>query len=187
MDKQSKIRVAVGALSLSAAAFVGLLTHEGYKEKAYPDPTYGTKVPTVGFGSTGKDITMQTTLAPVPAVQRALRDVQKFEGALKDCVKVPLSQAEYDVYVNMLYNIGAGKSGVKDGVCWSKNGGYSGLMKQLNAGNYREACDQILRWRYSNGQDCSAPNNRSCRGLWARRQKEHAQCIAAMNAAEGKQ
>ena len=172
MDKASKIRVAVGALSLSAAAFVGLLAHEGYSERAYPDPTYGTKVPTVGFGTTGKDITMQTTLPPVPAVKRALRDVQKFEGALKECVKVPLSQAEYDVYVHMLYNIGP--------AAFCK----SGIVRELNKGNYRAACNQILRWRYSNGQDCSEPGNRKCPGLWTRRKAEHAQCIAAVDAVE---
>lgn len=186
MDKTSKVRAAVAALSLSAAAFVALLSQEGYSEKAYPDPTYGTKVPTVGFGTTGKDITMQSSLKPVPAVQRALRDVQKFEGALKDCVKVPLSQAEYDIYVHMLYNVGPGKSGVKDGLCWSKHGGYSNLMKRLNVGDYRGACDQILRWRYSNGFDCSTPGNRRCSGLWTRRQKEHAQCIAAVDAVEAR-
>ena len=173
MDKASKIRVAVGALSLSAAAFVGLLAHEGYSEKAYPDPTYGTKVPTVGFGTTGKDITMQSSMKPIPAVQRALRDVSKFEGALKGCVKVPLSQAEYDGYVHLMYNIGP------EAFC------KSGIVRELNKGNYRAACNQILRWRYSNGQDCSEPGNRKCPGLWKRRQAEHAQCIAAVDAVEG--
>ncbi|MFV0601762.1 MAG: glycoside hydrolase family protein [Brachymonas sp.] len=180
-------RIKIASLGLSAAALIGLLAHEGYREKAYPDPTYGTKVPTVGFGTTGKDITMQTTMAPVPAMQRALRDIQKFDGHLKECVKVPLSQGEYDIYLRMLYNTGPGKAGVKDGFCWRKKGGYSGLVTELNAGNYREACDQILRWRYSNGQDCSAPGNRTCSGLWKRRQDEHAQCIAAVNAVEAPQ
>ena len=49
MDKASKIRVAVGALSLSAAALIGLATHEGYTGKAVI-PTKG-DVPTVGFGA----------------------------------------------------------------------------------------------------------------------------------------
>ncbi|MDO4724778.1 MAG: lysozyme [Comamonadaceae bacterium] len=169
-----KQRLAVGSLSLSAAAFVGLLVHEGYSERAYPDPTHGTKVPTVGFGSTGPDVTMQTRLPPVPAAQRALRDVQRFEGAIKQCVRVPLSQAEYDTYVHLAYNIGP------SAFCGS------GIVRQLNQGRYRAACDQILRWRYSAGQDCSAPGNRSCRGLWARRQAEHAQCIAAVDAVEGR-
>lgn len=166
-------RQAMAALGLSASAFVALLVHEGYSERAYPDPTYGARVPTVGFGTTGPDVTMQTRMAPVPAVQRALRDVQRFEGAIKRCVTAPLSQAEYDVYAHLAYNIGP--------MAFCK----SGVVRELNAGHYRAACEQILRWRYSNGQDCSAPGNRTCAGLWKRRKAEHAQCHAAVDAVEG--
>lgn len=166
-------RISIASLSLSAAAFVGLLVHEGYSEKAYPDPTYGTAVPTVGFGSTGPDVTMQSTLPPVQAVQRAQRDIQRFEGAIKRCVVVPLSQAEYDTYVRLVYNLGPG--------AFCK----SGIVRELNRGNYRAACGEILRWRFSNGQDCSALGNRTCRGLWVRRQAEYAQCVAAVDAVEG--
>lgn len=182
MEKQT--RLAIASLALSAAAFVGLAVKEGYSEKAYPDPTYGAKVPTVGFGTTGADVTMDTRMPPVQALQRAHRDVQKFEGAMKQCVRVPLTQGEYDVYVSMLYNIGPGKEGVKDGFCWKKTGGYSNLVRDLNAGRYAQACQRILEWRYSNGQDCSAPGNRTCRGLWARRQSEHAACVRAVESAQ---
>ena len=164
-------RMLVAALSLSAAGFVGLLVHEGYSERAYPDPAHGPKVPTAGFGSTGPDITMITRLPPVQAAQRALRDTQRFEGALKTCVTAPLSQAEYDVWVHMAYNIGP------QAFCSSQ------IVRELNASRSRSACEQILRWRFAAGQDCSAPGNRSCRGLWARRQAEHAQCLAAVEAA----
>lgn len=37
----NKVRIAVAALSLSAAGFVGILTREEYREQAYADPTYG--------------------------------------------------------------------------------------------------------------------------------------------------
>lgn len=164
-------RIAIASLAASAAAFVGILSHEGYSEKAYPDPTYGTKVPTAGFGSTGPDITMQTRLPPVQAAQRALRDVQKFEGHLKGCIKVPLSQAEYDGYVSLAYNIGP------SAFC------KSGIVRELNQGNYRAACTQILRWKYSNGHDCSKSSK--CRGLWVRRVNEYQQCWRAVDAAEG--
>lgn len=170
MEKQT--RLAIASLALSATAFVGIAIKEGYSEKAYPDPTYGAKVPTVGFGTTGPDISMDTRLPPVQAVQRALRDTQRFEGAIKRCVTAPLSQAEYDVMVSFAYNAG------ETAFC------RSGIVRELNAGHYRAACDQILRWRYSNGQDCSAPGNRTCRGLWARRQSEHAACVQAVESAQ---
>jgi lysozyme len=173
MRGAASVRTLVAVLSLSASAFVGLAVHEGYSEKAYPDPTYGTKVPTAGFGSTGADITMDTRLPPVPALQRALRDTQRFEGAIKRCVTSALSQAEYDIYVSMTYNIG------ESAFC------RSGIVRELNKGNYRAACEQILQWRYSNGQDCSAPGNRTCKGLWQRRISDHAKCVSAVEAAGG--
>lgn len=160
----SKIRLAVQALSLSAAAFVALALHEGYTDRAVIPVK--DDVPTIGFGTTeGVKIGDRTT--PPEALARALRDVQKFEGALKQCVKVPLHQAEYDLYIDLQYNIGAA------GFCGST------IVKRLNAGDYRGACDAILMWRYQKGFDCSTPGNTRCYGLWKRRLDSHQKCLAA--------
>lgn len=161
---------------LSAAGLVGVAVEEGYIDNASPDPVKGTKVPTIGFGTTG-GVKMGDTTTPVKALQRMLTDVKGFEGALKRCVKVPLHQYEYDAYVNLAYNIGAGKSGVADGFCESKRGGPSNLVQRLNALDYVGACDAILQWRRVGDTDCSAPGNRTCPGLWARRLKLHRQCL----------
>lgn len=148
-------RKAVAALALSAAAFVGLIVSEGYTDNAII-PVKG-DVPTYGFGTTdGVKIGDKTD--PVSAVKLALRDVTKFEGAIKECVKVPLSQNEYDAWVNFTYNIGA------TAFCKST------AVRLLNSGQYRQACDQMLRWVYVNGN--------KVQGLVNRRQKEHAQCIS---------
>lgn len=156
----------LAVLSLSAAGFVGILQREDYREKAYPDPTYGWKVPTVGFGTT-EGVKQGDSLKVVPAIERALIDASKFEGALKQCVKVPLSQVEYDLYVNFSYNVGSA------GFCGST------IVKQLNQLDYVGACDAILLWNKSNGQDCSAPGNRTCSGLWKDRLKAHKACMEA--------
>ena len=52
----SKVRIAIAALTLSAAGFVGILNREGYESVAYPDPVHGTALPTLGFGSTAHNI-----------------------------------------------------------------------------------------------------------------------------------
>ena len=83
-----------------------------------------------------------------------------------------LNQGEYDVMMDFVYQYGSG--------AWAG----SSMRRELLAGNYRAACDQILRWRYSNGQDCSAPGNRTCSGLWKRRLESHAQCVAAGEATQ---
>ena len=49
--KPENVRITVAALSLSAAAFIGLVVHEGYTDRAVI-PVTG-DVPTIGFGTTG--------------------------------------------------------------------------------------------------------------------------------------
>lgn len=150
----SQPRVLLAALTLSAAGFVGIVMHEGYRDEAYI-PVPGDK-PTIGFGTT-EGVRPGDTITPPKAVSRALQDVSKFEGAMKSCVKVPLHQREYDSYVSLLYNIGP------TAFCGST------LVRKLNAGDYEGACNEILRWDHFQGKPL--------RGLTIRRQAEHRQCL----------
>lgn len=161
-------RSALAALSLSAAGLVGIALHEGYSDKAIT-PVKG-DVPTIGFGTTG-GVRPGDTITPPKALARALSDVRKFEGALKQCVRVPLHQHEYDAYVSLAYNIGPGKDGVADGFCWLKRGGPSTLVRRLNAGDYEGACRSILEW------DKFGNPPKPLRGLTVRRQQEYQQCM----------
>lgn len=145
----------IAGLVLSAAALVGLALSEGYTDRAV-QPLPGDKW-TYGFGTT-EGVKPGDTIAPPKALERKLRDVQKFEGAIKRCVQVPLSQNEYDAYVSLAYNIG-------DGAFCS-----STLVRLLNAGDYAGACQQILRWDRFKGQQV--------RGLTLRRQREYETCIS---------
>ena len=147
-------RVPAAAISVSALAFVGMLLTEDYRGTAYL-PTKN-DAPTVGFG-TPEGVKMGDTITPPKAVARALTDIRKFEGAVRQCVTVPLHQYEYDAYVSMTYNIGA------QAFCNST------LVKKLNAGDYEGACTEIKRW---NRQDGVVLN-----GLTKRREAEYRQCM----------
>ena len=156
-------RAHISSIALSAAALVAIVMHEGYTDRAVI-PVKG-DVPTIGFGTTG-GVKMGDTTTPPKALARALTDVQKFEGALKQCVTVPLSQNEYDAFVGFSYNVGSAA------FC------RSGIVKKLNAGDYPGACREILRWTYFQGKNCAAPENaRLCGGLAKRRQEEYRQCM----------
>lgn len=148
-------RIHISGLVLSAAALVGLALSEGYTEQAV-QPLPGDKW-TNGFGTT-ENVKPGDKTTPPKALERKLRDVQTFEGAIKQCVNVPMTQTEYDAYVSLAYNIGS------RAFCSST------LVKLLNANNYSAACDQILRWDRFKGQPV--------RGLTLRRQREHALCIS---------
>jgi lysozyme len=147
-------RSVIAALSLSAAGLVGLALHEGYTDRAVI-PVKG-DVPTIGFGTTG-GVKLGDRTTPPAALSRALVDVQKFEGAIKQCVNVPLTQGEYDAFVSLAYNIGSAA------FCGST------LVKKLNAGDYAGACAEILRWDRFKGQPLA--------GLTRRRQDEYRQCL----------
>ena len=157
-------RTLIAALVLSAAGLVGVAVDENYCGKACPDPVLGTKVPTLGFGSTG-GVKMGDTTTPPKALGRMLRDLQTFEGSLQRCVQVPLYQYEYDAYVNLAYNIGP------TAFCGST------ITKRLNKGDYAGACEAILMWRMVEDTDCSTPGNKTCSGLWQRRLRLHKQCL----------
>lgn len=147
------MRIKVAALSASAVALVALVAHEGYKDEAYiPIPG---DVPTIGFGTT-EGVRLGDRIDPVKALERALADMQKFEGAIKECVKVPLKQTEYEAYLSLSYNIGS------RAFCGST------LVKKLNQFDYAGACQEILRWDRAGGKIIN--------GLTVRRQKEYEQC-----------
>jgi lysozyme len=154
MSLQPRTRNALAGLSLSATALVSLVVSESYTGTAVI-PVPG-DVPTLGFGSTS-GVKMGDTTTPPKALARALTDIQKFEGALKRCVKVPLSQNEYDAYLELSYNIGS------SAFCNST------LVRKLNAGDYQGACEAIKSWDKFRGQPL--------RGLTLRREREYQKCI----------
>src|SRR6476646_11562775 len=141
-----KQRIAIGGITMSALAFVGMAMQESWA----PVATLPTKndVPTYGFGSTGPDVKLGDKITPPKALARALNDISKFEGAIKQCVTVPLHQYEYDAYVSMTYNIGA------KAFCDST------LVKKLNAGDYEGACTEIKRWNKQAGKVLPGLTNR---------------------------
>jgi len=184
--------MAAAGLSLSAAAFVGILTSEGYTETAVI-PTQNDR-PTVGFGSTfredGAPVRMGDRITPVRAVQRTAAHLTKEESAFRASIPgVALHQAEYDVYMDWGYQFGNN--------AWLM----SPMRRNLLAGDYVAACQALkeyrfltsatatpgwqpykhdkagkpIRWRY----DCSTPGNKVCAGVWRRQQARFSKCMEA--------
>lgn len=168
-----KNRLPVGLLTLSATAFVALLASEGYSPIAYI-PTQGDKL-TIGFGTTvhedGTPVTSSDRTDPVKAVIAAQAHIGKDEQAFRETLPgVSLSQAEYDLYLDFTYQYGIGS--------WRS----SSMRRHLQAGEYRAACDALLKWRFQDGSDCKLPQNwgpKGCKGVWTRQQERHAKCMAA--------
>ena len=176
--ERNSVRVTVATLALSAAAFVGITQRENYTTAAVI-PTKG-DVPTYGFGSTvkedGNKVRMGDTITPVKAVRLALKHIENDEGNLRRCLgdDLQLYQAEWDIYVDLAYNIGTYT------FCTNKlTGGPGAIPRALLAGNYVAACQAILQYKLAAGFDCSTPGNKRCAGVWTDRQRQYKSCMEA--------
>ena len=162
-------RITVAALSLSAAALVALVASEGYTERAVV-PVKNDR-PTIGFGSTFRDdgtpVQLGDTITVPQALARTLAHIQKDESALRQCVTAPLHQKEYSLLVDFSYQYGA------KATCASS------MVRLANAGQYAQACDAYLRYRYAAGYDCSTPGNKRCWGVWTRQLNRYTSCMEA--------
>lgn len=185
-------RILVAALSLSAAGFIGIVTHESYTDGAVI-PTKNDR-PTVGFGSTyhadGTPVKLGDRTTPVRALVTAQAHISREEAIFRESLAgASLHQAEFDLYMDWVYQYGTG--------AW--NG--SPMREAILAGDHRKACDALLdfrfltatratpgwepyrydkagkpiRWRF----DCSTPGNKTCRGVWTRQLERHEKCMGA--------
>lgn len=181
-------RIAIAALSLSAAGFVSLVSHEGFTDRAVV-PVKGDR-PTVGFGSTFRDdgtpVQMGDTITAPKAVARSFNHIAKDETRLKQCVTAPLHQWEYDTLVNHSYQYGAGVTCASSMVRLANAGDYSGSCRAYLAYRYITSPKAYAGWepyRFENGKpvrwryDCTTPGSKVCPGVGKRAQENHRACM----------
>jgi len=179
------VRIAVAALTLSAAGFAAWVQHEGAGPVAVRAdgvevlkpyvPTQG-DVPTIGHGSTRYENGTRVTLSDPPITRRRAEELahalnraeeRRFAASLPG---VMLTQEEFDLYMDFI-----GQYGMPN---WSR----SSMRRELLAGRPRAACDALLRYRFQAGRDCALPQNwgpKGCKGVWLRQQARHSACLAA--------
>ena len=103
---------------------------EGLRLLAYKDLG---GVVTIGYGTTA-GVKMGDTVTKAEAEELLRLDVQRFVDHIEALVTVPLNQNQADALASLVYNIGP--------TAFAK----STLLKYLNAGLYKDAADQFLRW-----------------------------------------
>ncbi|ENW78678.1 hypothetical protein F909_03640 [Acinetobacter sp. ANC 3929] len=167
---QNKTKLSVLLLAASAAFFTAVKVDEGYTAKPVI-PVPGDR-PTQGHGATFKPDGTAVKMSD-PPISRATadkwlrHDVAKREIPFKNSLKgVKLSQAEYDVYLDFSYQYGT--------TAFAN----SSMLRNLKAGNYKAACDSLLKYKYVAKRDCSIRSNR-CYGVWTRQLERHKKCMEA--------
>lgn len=161
----SKTRTAIAALAVSAAALVGIAGYEDYRGSAYLDSG---NVPTLGYGATA-GVKLGDTTTPARALARLHGDASEHARAIQRCIKAPLFQYEFDAYLSLAYNIGAGA------FCRSAPPGHPpALIDLINTQRYTEACTRLLQFdKYRNPKTGQLE---SLRGLTNRRKSEFRTC-----------
>lgn len=166
MSNKTKIAVTMATvISLGGVAWTQ--SREGTLLKPYYDSV---KVATIGTGTTvypnGK--TVKITDPPITKKQAAEylqfhmnKDAKIFNKTL---IGIPLSQTEYDLYMDFTYQFGTG--------AWSQ----SSMLRNLKSRNYVQACKSLLKWKYAAKRDCSIRSN-NCYGVWTRQQARYQKCM----------
>lgn len=70
-------------------------------------------------------------------------DVANYERAVRDLVKVPLTQNQFDALVSFTCNVGV------------HTFAHAGLLSKLNQGDYESVPSELNRWVYASGQKLS--------------------------------
>jgi lysozyme len=137
-------------MKLSAAGLELIKRSEGFREQVYRDVA---GLPTIGYGhrvKPGESFVKGVNEAQAAAMLE--NDVIEAERTVERLVRVTLTQGQFDALVDFCFNLGAGRLKT------------SSLLRELNAGRYGIAGEQLLRWDFAGGVVNS--------GLRARRQAE---------------
>ena len=128
---------------------------EGCRLTAYQDKV---GVWTIGYGWTqpvdGKSIGAGMTIKQETAERLLKTGLVGYERDVSKLVKVKLTQGQFDALISFAYNLGARALST------------STLLKKLNAGDYRGAADEFLKWNKAGGKVLA--------GLTRRREAERA-------------
>ena len=97
-------------------------------------------IPTVGFGCTGPDITINTVWTQAQAWTQLVARVQDLAKRVGSLVTVELTDHQFAAILSLAYNIGIG------------NFASSTMLKDINAGNLADVPHQFWRWNLVAGK-----------------------------------
>ncbi|SEL08747.1 lysozyme [Kosakonia sacchari] len=140
-----------GALAIAGTMIPEL---EGVRYAPYYDVA---GVLTVCYGHTGRDIIPGKKYTETECRDLLQKDLVPFASSVERSVKVPASEYQKAALITFSYNVGV--------TAFER----SALLRQLNAGNYRAACDGLRQWIYAGGK--------KWKGLMNRREVEREVCL----------
>ncbi|MCV7833650.1 lysozyme [Escherichia coli] len=112
---------------------------------------------TVCHGHTGKDIMLGKTYTKAECKALLNKDLATVARQINPYIKVDIPETTRGALYSFVYNVGAG------------NFRTSTLLRKINQGDIKGACDQLRRWTYAGGKQW--------KGLMTRREIEREICL----------
>lgn len=155
-----KLRYWTMPVALFGVMIGTLHVREGRLHNPYYDIGH---VLTVCDGITGPDVVYGKYYDDAACDALEAKFMKRTTDAIGKCIPVPLAREEWLAYGDFTWNVGA------RAFCTS------GSIRYLKKGLRYEACDNMLKYRFAAGRDCSIRAN-GCPGVWSRRQWEANEC-----------
>lgn len=155
MDLKTRIGVTIAAGAVSIATAV-VSFYEGFEPTAYRDPV---GIPTICYGHTAT-VRMGQTLSKAECMALLEADLGHAFSVVDRRAQVELPAPTRAALASFVYNVGEGSFA------------RSTLLRKLNAGDLRGACNELSRWVYAGG--------RKLNGLVKRRATERDLCLTGL-------
>lgn len=123
-------------MKTSSAGIELIKKFEGVKLRAYLDSV---NIPTIGVGHI-KGVKMGDVITMEQADAFLANDLKAAESAINNCVKVLLEQHQFDALASWTFNLGGGALAG------------STMLKCLNAKQFDQAADEMLKWNKAGGR-----------------------------------
>ncbi len=149
--------IALGALlpTMHQSSMGSLMISAGYK--VHPLWQSYEMLPLFSLLHTGKDIMLGKTYTKAECKTLLNKDLATVARQINPYIKVDIPETTRGALYSFVYNVGAG------------NFRTSTLLRKINQGDIKGACDQLRRWTYAGGKQW--------KGLMTRREIEREICL----------
>ncbi len=146
-----------GAIAIASVLITGPSGNDGLEGVSYVPYKDIVGVWTVCHGHTGKDIMLGKTYTKAECKALLNKDLATVARQINPYIKVDIPETTRGALYSFVYNVGAG------------NFRTSTLLRKINQGDIKGACDQLRRWTYAGGKQW--------KGLMTRREIEREICL----------
>lgn len=149
--------IPAGAIAIASALITGPTGNDGLEGVRYVPYQDVVDKWTICYGHTGRDIMLGKTYTEAECRALLNKDLATVAQQINPYIKVPIPETTRGALYSFVYNVGAG------------NFKSSSLLRAINQGDIKGACEQLRRWTYAGGK--------KWKGLITRREIEREVCL----------